>query len=871
MMGKFGFTKGRKKAPAQLAVMEPLSKAHKILGSTPLNIDSPKIWDDGSSSFSTATVSTIPSYTGTEDDYDSDHEVAIARSDGDWADSDILPAITEASSLDDINEYTRGEVNGVLRKSQSSSTIKSWYDKSKQPLSISQQTSSLAMAKGLQADPRSPTSPDGIVDSKAKKKPARLDFSSLTSNRRLSRKNSLPQLHTDGTIVGAPDSNLRSPSIRSLLSPTGDRHRESRRIQKRLTKERIQSPISEAPRPATSGTSGTSGTNSTRVGTSSSKDVPSLYDHYEQMMDRQFMLEESDSEEDEPPEVTNSQQQNSRAEEDVQWSHDSLPATPRTAYMAKPTSTSPGQRSQHTPSPQNKSIRASKTVQPVDLQSNSVLMLDSDSESEEEAPPPQRSFSRQSGQIPSSASRTSTQKPPSRVSQNMADHRASRSSKRASFAPANTYITIPNSENANEERVMSPTDSRSSTPFGSNSVAPSCRTSLMSNYSVHSTGEYIHEAKVIRMLPAHRPARVTVDDNDGAAGRGRRSKPLEIPSIPEDASDTDQSSPSVSPTSMEFFLRSAHSSLDGSAMQGRIMAVSREEELLLESLRYKQREAQEKAAMEAEAAKARTMQTNSHSNEEDGTTGTGADVQNGTDENLDFEFPAPPAFNRESFGNSLMRAASHRTKSSGSPDKSPIDRINEEDSASNHSSSKVSASPPRLAPLKSILKKSSSEPGTLAPQEDILLYMDEPEPSPDLDDFSEFDYLAPQTFEPQSFEVQTPETPVFEPQSEDDIEFLPSTRYGDPPLPTNRFSGGIKDSMRAGARSGSLVRSPSAMATVPEDGEMEETTDVPRPDSPISPDSFPSVPEVRTTLSTMARLSAVGHAPSEPGWWGDDD
>jgi hypothetical protein len=57
--------------------------------------------------------------------------------------------------------------------------------------------------------------------------------------------------------------------------------------------------------------------------------------------------------------------------------------------------------------------------------------------------------------------------------------------------------------------------------------------------------------------------------------------------------------------------------------------------------------------------------------------------------------------------------------------------------------------------------------------------------------------------------------------------------------------------------------------------EIGEVKDIPRPDSPISPTSFPTVPEKRTTRVNMARLSAVGPGllsnAGELGWWGDDD
>lgn len=856
MMGKFGFSKSRKKPPAQLALSEPMSKAHKILGSTPLNIDSPKLWDDGSSSFSAGTVSTVPSHLGTEDGI-SDHEVAIARSDGDWvSEFGLLPTVVESASLDDLDSLSRTDPVGLLRKSQSSSTIKSRYDQSTH-LAIAQQTASFANAKGLSTTSQPLTIVDDIPGTahRTKKKPPKLD---LIPNRRLSRKSSTPQLYTDCAIVGAPDSSLKSPSLFSLLTPTTDHHREARRIQKRLTKDRPPPPIIESPRPKTSETA------SSHVTGSSSRGVPSLYDHYEQMMDRQLALDEAAYEQ--ANEESDARDVVSR---DSEISH-STHTTSQESWSPRQTQATPS-------SPHRTSTRASKHSDSVNLQQSSILML-SESESDGDDTPQQVSFSRQSVSAPvqpasarSSAQqyhRSSRASHSSRPSKSILDHsggRSSRASKRASFAPANTYISIPNNGTTSEDNgIVSNHGSRANTPFDSRAGTPSYRASLISNYSVQSTGEWIHEAKAVQLLPARRPSRVVIDDDANNGSHSSQSVRNGARANSDASSDDETTSSSLSQTSVEFFLRSAHSSVDGSGVHGRIMAVSREEEQLLESLRYKQKEAQERAAA-ADALSSDGRMENASTAK---SVASDADSIQDQASTYEFEFPAPPSAKRDSFGVPNRRSLSMRVRASASVDKSQFATINEEEDATNESQRRNSSasSPQRQQPLKGILKKSTN---SLPAQDSILEHMEGEDAESELDDFSEFDYLAPQTFEPQTFVADASPKPTsgFSPKSPDDMEFLPCTRYGEPVADGTKFRS-TRESLNAGTPETSTNTSSSAACD-----STDEPAGVPRPDSPISPDAFPSVPQVRTTLSSIARLSAVGpvRGSGTPGWWGDED
>lgn len=858
-MARFTFAKGRKKAPPQLILAEPMSKAHKILGSTPINIDSPKPWDDASSGFSGGTGdSTLPSYTSTDDGI-SDHQVAIAHSEDEWTNgSDILPAILEASGLDSDTDQGISEMSHSVRKTQSSSTIRSWYDKSKQPLSVTQQTSASSMAKGVPSKIHKMLDLETKPPTKTKKKPPMLDFSNLRSASRLSRKESNPQLRTDGTMIHDPEGAIQSPSVMSMMTPTG----KSRKIQKRNTKDSMLSPTMEEERPHTTG--------GRRRG-SSMKEVPSLYDHYEQMTLRHMMQEEAREEEEGPMENTDSKLNEPVEEEthqatggskDPHWLHDVRPKTPQTAFMTGLTPARFRDRSNSNTSKMTTSTRCSKSLDRADLQETSMLMLSSDSEEDEEPAPLPRSLPSSPNRRPSTASvspRTVSRAPSSRAPSQASDYRPMRGLKRASFAPSNTYITIPNSSRLSSETAIPiAMDSRSSTPY---TEAASCRTSLMSNASAFqgNNSNYIQEARAVTMVAGRRPSRVEYgEENSPDTASSSTGIPPPLARRPLNLAQTppEQLTPPLSPTSVDFYIRSARSSIDGPGSQNRYMAVTRQEEMLLSALRHKSQHKEQQLPEQPEERLGEHNVPVGHDDES-------GDIREtevvAAEAMFDFGFPAPPTAKRQTFfGTSIPASASISSRAStATTDKVSQDSIDEDlESLTDARQSQLSPPPAGPAPLRSILKKTSlqyDEPE----QQDVILYLDDAgsEPSPDMTDFSEFGYLAM-----PSLQSEPPELPSSSTSPVSNALMLQI-----PPTPK---------SISEGKRVDRGYRSPSAMAPVPEDSELEyEEEDVPRPDSPISPDAFPAVPQIRTTLSTMARLSAVGSAPmsSEPGWWGDDD
>lgn len=841
-MGTFSFAKGRKKPPPQLVLSEPMSKAHKILGSTPLNIDSPKAWDDASSGFSGGTAdSTLHSFAAEGDDI-SDHQVTIASDDG-WAnESDILPALTEAADVAAVPEYSRTDISGTLRKTQSSSTIRSWYDRSTQPLSVSQQTSSSAIAKGTPSKAHRMLDFDGsAVDRKAKKKPPMLDFSNLGSSK-LTRKSSHPQLRTDGTLMNYSDG-MQSTSI---MSPTMGK-RVPRKIQKRLTKDSLISPIAASPQ--------TEAMSSRRRG-SSSKEIPSLYDHYEQMTLRQF-ADEHIGEEDEHIENTKSGDAPVQFRRGSKEHFDTQQDTPHTTANAA---------SQHNRSisMSSKATRTSKASKGTDhdlddanLQETSVLLLSSGSEDEAGVEDMSRNKVRTSTPVRRSSEDANVSPRTNPVRRSAATPQPSavprRSSKRTSFAPANTYITIPS---ANEERakrnVVSPTDSRSSTPHEFSTQGTPCRMSLMSNLSntsgltIRGHDGHIEEARAITMLPARRPSKVEFSCKKEHADTDA-SRSSSLPLQYESMSSPEQLTPPLSPTSVDFYIRSARSSIDGICGQSRFMAVSRQEEMLLSALRQKHRHEPERPASEtSHGASEEVNEKNAMPHEKRKPT---SEILIADASNFDFGFPVPPSARRQSFGNVLHTAASSSQASLSNAEKLSQSSVEEFGSIDDEKTSALSPAPLNQALPKGILKQ-PAQPPEETEQEDVILYLDQGEPSPDLSDFQDFGYLASGSFQ--------------DPPSEQNVQ----DNRGFP-----HFSNGRLASSQEAKCSDIMLRARMGMASVPEDSELEEDEDdMPRPDSPVSPDAFPAVPQVRTTLSSIARLSAFGPAPllNEPSW-GDDD
>ncbi|KAH8896682.1 hypothetical protein GQ53DRAFT_526274 [Thozetella sp. PMI_491] len=285
----------------------PLTKAQKLLGTGEINTDSPtspvpdRQWGERSNSVVSGISISISDTTGAYSDRGTGlgiidegiKDVAVrGKATGrveQWeVESGVIPhhsfagggyddPVTDASSM---------------RRRGSNSTIVSYYDKSKLPLSISQQTSSSAMAKGLPRKAQALLDMEGTAaPMKPKKKPAKLDLSHLMPKPRLSRLLS-PNSHQP--LVLGPDLMMKSPSIMSL-SPdtTPPLPQRAERPGKKSARETLMSllptvtegrPSSRsrnaphhAPKPPHS-----SHSNGVSLTSTSSANLHQLYEHYEQ-------------------------------------------------------------------------------------------------------------------------------------------------------------------------------------------------------------------------------------------------------------------------------------------------------------------------------------------------------------------------------------------------------------------------------------------------------------------------------------------------------------------------------------------------------------------------------------------------------------
>jgi hypothetical protein len=312
----------------------------------------------------------------------------------------------------------------------------------------------------------------------------------------------------------------------------------------------------------------------------------------------------------------------------------------------------------------------------------------------------------------------------------------------------------------------------------------------------------------------------------------------------------DQPTPPLSPSSVDFYIRSAHSSIDGpSGGQNRFMAVSKQEELLLAALRQKRQLMRE--SFIAEEVSARIGRHSRKASKGHKTKPSTATI---TQDLFDFDFPTPPKAKDDvstssSDSSGLNRAGLEAPNTGGY----------EEESIGS-----VLFPAPRRTSQRSILKVKPE-------QEDVQSRR----ASYQSDDWP----ISPRTLsnfpEPGQggvMEADTHSIASYDSKMEDNEQIL---------LP-NRYSGGASRRKSSqvlpgrGHRTRPSVVPEEPISPPPCEEKHFEASDagVPRPDSPISPEAFPAIPTARVTVNKkLARLSAVGSAPlgSQPGWWGDDD
>ncbi|QPG97819.1 hypothetical protein C2857_006907 [Epichloe festucae Fl1] len=875
-MARFSFhIAGRKKQPVHPPThLPPTSKAHRILGSTPLSIDAPAGWDNASISITTddRSANAAARYSAPDlgtDDYTDDDQVVFANQDKVWGEASDLahPLRLNAVNAQTPTKTAPTDTTGRLRMSRSFSTIRSWYEKSKSPPVLSQQTSSPSAANGLPPY----TSDEGTARTKKKKKkPAMLDLSRTG-------------IQDQDTVGSGPwttsrmDRMLTSPSLLPPSSSMSIHSCDSRKPTRKFTNETLQIPAPETPRSNRSG--------SGRLGHGSPNDLPSLYDHYEQMSIRQVMSQistpnlqvtgdgrsmlENVAEGEYEDEVNNFEIYPCRSTPDSS-------ETPRTgAVLRSDWQSSPGGAARSVSSRQTKTSKnTERSLDGRDLLQTSVLMLSSDSEQDDdddedlEGP---RLFA--AGQSPASASSPRPFNAPGRFSsstesrsRSARDTRpgadcgascSSRQGKRTSFAENNTYIIVPSYGSRRD--APGGVASRSATDCGDQPLSLGSPTSsVMSDHSNSSaatwqdeSGYGIQEARAITMLPARRPSDVAIETRHTAssvAGDGV----LRSPGLHR-ASSGDQPTPPppLSPTPVDFYIRSAHSSVDGSGRHSRLMAVTPQEEMLLSALRNKQ-----------QSSRQAPMSQVSEVNEQENDTIQETEAETKSTTQAGHAVAAPDS------------ADSQTDESTHSQQKRTVDARKRLvplilTSGFNPGAAVVPPSPsgpppsmslPELPKARKSIRRSASHETASTPiqQEVVPLFLDDVEPSPDPDDIRDWQSATSPVVEPPLSPSALGTMPRRDEdnQSESCCSPAESPRADSPallhPHSFSRPNAGKQDLAGKQGKEG-----------------------VPRPDSPVSADSFPPVPTKRTTRTSMARLSAFGPASlanvGELGWWGDDD
>ncbi|KAM0241694.1 hypothetical protein ACHAPO_001385 [Fusarium lateritium] len=836
-MRKFGFSGRKKQAPTVTVTAPPMSKAQKILGASAINIDN---------NFSSSTLDlAVPApETSQTLNHGRVSPAKHERGTREWGDeSEIIPRhFKNIGTPTDAHDEDAFDMASILRKRQSSSTLNSWYDKTKQPLSVTQQTSASAMAKGMPSKAeRMLDMENSIAEAKLKKKkPTKLDLSHLMGRR---SKKSEPQW--EGPML---EQITRSPSI---LSPTSTPSLRGK-LSRRPTKESLNSAHSDTTRPKTD--------ESNRRPQNHLNGLPNLYEHYEQMSFRSIIDDELDEADEEERVLEKSKSRDShqpkpsrilrhsKSEQRIppghhaehivsQYAKRNLPPPPPQSNMAKKsdqssiTDCAASISSRHTRT-SKASKRTSRSFQDADLQGKSVLSLSSDSEDDAYT----ESSSKGQPSIPEYTTSDTSSSIDFRPGTARTSESADNSSKRLSRSSRKTtgssnYLTIPNGHH--RAPVVAP---RSSSLSGSSTntiqegtagPTPS-RTSSLSNSSVN-TSNTGHSKTNLNKVVALYPEPDTPDypeyevDKEGEDSENEPEPELDfLPAmtyIPHGSISTtaDAPTPPLSPSSVDFYIRSAHSSVDGKDGHNRFMAVTRQEEMLLSALRHKRQTMRSSVLSEMDE---KVSQKGHRSKPSEATI---------TEEtmDMDFDFPAPPTFKNKTTINAegtTVIDLSHETLKG---------HTDEPTASTKHSTKQVHHG-----------ERSRSQDHQQ--RERILLYIDkglaaehsfdDSEPSPDLDDFYDYNY---------------------DDESASDEEVVSEEMY----VQQRRLSD-RKGRHSALKRSSSRNHQQSPPAPAQRDT-LE--VGVPRPDSPISPDAMStSAPRVN---KTMARLSAVG----PPAKWGFED
>ncbi|KAK4201168.1 hypothetical protein QBC40DRAFT_348031 [Triangularia verruculosa] len=893
---------------APLSISEPLTKAQRILGTTAISLDLAGAtsdtttwgpWDGQSNPGISINVTETPagrdnarSRLGSARRDDARHGSSGNR-DRRWEEeSAVLPKdnMTGPGRRDDTTDASS------LRRQQSSSTIRSYYDKAKVPLAISQQTANSAMAKGLPSKAHAILDFDGNYNTEPKglkkKKPSRLDLSSLLSKR--SHRHLRPEPGS-GHHVLSSDKLTTSPSVTSSTSaptPPPLAQRIDRKLRNKMTQEslREQAPTADS-RPSPISSAGRSDTSAKQIPIRPNAELHNLYDHYEQ---KTF---------DEALEHNYRQIPERRGPPPDR----ALPAypTPPTSNTGKP-SLSPFPRSasrtgqrQDPPSPLTVAVpdvhlvrppsvpslvspvaecasissrhtrtskaskRTDRSLTEIDLLQNSVLALSSDSEDDYDACSDQLAVP-----PPPSDGPASPVSPRSAMSQpsftRSEDSSRSKACKQTTFAENHQYLPSREQQQAAARKQPKPNQRTSSlAPHSTtNSLQiypPPNRTSNGTTGTARTLGysasqtPTTHEAKAINMVPKSKfqdqavwsvPEETQFEDFPAPPIR-----PAQRPAQPSRPEQT----PPLSPTSVDFYLQSQRSSSaqdNGSIASGgsrgsgnrsgrRGSAASSIQDG--QSGRFMAVTRQEEMLLAALRQKRARMREDILAEYED-----------------DADREEHQALKREvtndSSGLSMISRQSSLSTNTGRVETNPL-----------------TARPPPHDSVRSRTSSASAEQN--GKHGHILVMMDESNsdigPLAQLDDFP-----APAESDRRGSKSSGRSGPPHKQRASLSAMSMPTASARRPPR-----SGSLPrraSSDQASVHSANAVNNSLPNQILEDPAEDEEDEGIPRPDSPISPSDFPvpmsaNNPSTKIVNKKHLRLSAFGtYKPNvEAGWWDD--
>ncbi|KAK4168159.1 hypothetical protein QBC43DRAFT_115374 [Cladorrhinum sp. PSN259] len=853
-------------SPTPPQISEPLTKAQRILGTTAISID--LIGTSGDSDQWEAPIAYQQSgetRSGSAHRDEGRHG-SSGRRDGRWEEeSEIIPRGMDGRR--ETHDVTTDASS--LRRRRSTSTITSYYDKDKLPLSISQQTSNSAMAKGLPSKAHALLDIDGNFNMEPKglkkKKPSRLDLSSFLPRHR-SKQHLRPE--PEGNMLG-PDMLTKSPSLMSISpapTPPPIQQRIDKSIRKKMTKESLRDMVSrktDFPRTHSTGRAEVV----KQLPVKASLELHNLYDHYEQRtfdeaMDHELRgsLDSLDPPHNNqaapayptPPASNTGHAYLSPFPQTVV----SRPAAAQITKKPKPpltltpvqlqlsTAQSPVSAdcasisSRHTRT-SKASKRTDHSLNDIDLLQNSVLALSSDSEEDEYEP----SMNRLSVP-PMSDGPASPVSPRSAMSQPKSDTTDSRNKqpKQTTFAVNPQYIPPPGPP----PTKALPKISIRTTSLSTNSVPKASPALSQTSRAGSATSRTpTTDAMIINMIPkkasTEKFSKRAVQDE--TQFEDFPAPPIHPAQRPPSAAQH-RSDPDLSPTSVDFYLESQHSSAENGSLRsnnslrssqksarrgstnsslhendsgsGRFMAVTRQEEMLLAALRQKRARMREDILAEFEDDAER-------------------------EEHLQLKREATS----DSCGTSMMSRQS--TVSSLRPEIGAL-------SARPRHQASLRAQTPTRAPTPTRHAEKAMEHKPLPIRTDDGLFIT-------LDDFP------------------SPMTTEF-------IERRASNKASRNVSVKQRSSSAAATPRRP-SRSGSVPRHGSEQISpksVPRNGNIlpnkiveepaEDDEGVPRPDSPISPSDFPIPAAPRSSKivnKKQVRLSAVGYyKPNvEAEWWDD--